>query len=140
MAESSITINREKSYGAFELEAVVKAGTDLEVFETKLSLDLNITAGTVALTTSLAGVKIEGKLLALSLTADKGTKFEMFNGISYFGAQAKAAAMLAHAEVLLTDTQSVLTEIETSVAALQSSVTEASKTKVAVKTGTQVVI
>ncbi|MGL1446812.1 hypothetical protein ACSTJA_24195, partial [Vibrio parahaemolyticus] len=59
---TTITINREKAYGAFEAEALAKFGTDLEAFELKASLDLNITAGTLALTSSLAGVKIEGKL------------------------------------------------------------------------------
>lgn len=140
MAESNITINREKNYGAFEMELVVKAGTDLEVFETKVALDLNITGATLALTTSLVGVKIEGKLLAGSFVFGKGTKVELLSGFSFDDAQARAGSVLAEAEVLLTETRSVLTNIENSVASLRSSVTEASKTRVAVKTGTQVVI
>ncbi len=107
---TTITINREKAYGAFEAEAIAKFGTDLEALEFKASLDLNVTAGTLALTSSLAGVKIEGKL-AFSFAAEFGKKYEMFNGITYFGAQAKAKAMLAHAKVLLTETSDVLTEV-----------------------------
>lgn len=119
---TTITINREKAYGAFEAEGLVKSGTDLEAFELKASLDLNITAGTLALTSALVGVKIEGKI-AYSLTAEWGPKYEMFNGISYFGAQAKAKAMLAHAEVLLTETRSVLTQVETRVNSLDQALT-----------------
>lgn len=119
---TTIIINREKAYGAFEAEGTIKCGTDLEVLELKTSLDVNITGGTLALTTALVGVKIEGKI-AYSLTAEWGPKFEMFNGITYFGAQAKAKAMLAHAEVLLTETKEVMTQVENRMTALDQSLT-----------------
>lgn len=119
---TTIVINREKAYGAFEAEGTIKCGTDLEALELKTSLDVNITGGTLALTTALVGVKIEGKI-AYSLTAEWGPKFEMFNGITYFGAQAKAKAMLAHAEVLLTETKEVMTQVENRMTALDQSLT-----------------
>lgn len=136
---TTITINREKDYHAFEAEGTLKAGTALESFEVKMSVDLNISAS-LSLTTTLAGLKVEGKLIAVSVKAEKGPKFEMFNGLSLFGAQAKGKAFLARADVLLTEAKSVLTEVEAGITALESNVTSAEQSNVAVKTDVQVVI
>lgn len=136
---TTITINREKNYHAFEAEGTIKAGTALESFEAKMSFDMNLSAS-LSLTTTLAGLKIEGKLIALTIKAEKGPKFEMFNGLSFAGRQAKAAAFLARADVLLAEARSVLNEVETGLTALESNVTSAEQSNVAVKTDVQVVM
>lgn len=136
---TTITINREKDYHAFEAEGTLKAGTAIESFEVKMAADMNVSAS-LSLSTSLAGVKIEGKLIAVGFKAERGPKFEMFNGLSFFGAQAKGKAFLARADVLLTEVKSVLTELESGLTALQSNVTVAEQTSVAVQTDVQVVL
>ncbi len=136
---TTITINREKDYHAFEAEGTIKAGTALEAFETKLAFDVNLSAS-LSLTTALAGVKIDAKLIALTIKAEKGTKFEMFNGLAIFGRQAKAAAFLARADVLLTEAKSVLAEVDSGLTALETRVTSAEQSDVEVKTDLQVVM
>jgi hypothetical protein len=136
---TTITINREKDYHAFEAEGTLKAGTAIESFEAKMAFDMNLSAS-LALTTALAGVKIEGKLIAITIKAEKGPKFEMFNGLSFFGRQAKAAAFLARADVLLIEAKSVLAEVDTGLMALESSVTSAKQSNVLVKTDVQAVM
>lgn len=136
---TKITINREKDYHAFEAEGTIKAGTALEAFEAKMSVDVNISAS-LSLTTTLAGLKIEGKLVALSVKAEKGPKFEMFNGLSFFGRQAKAAAFLARADVLLTEAKSVLTDLESGLTQLESKVTSVENNNVVVNNKVQAVM
>ncbi len=133
MADSStITINREKRYVAIEAEGIIKAGTGIESFEFKVSGDMKIALGTLDLTTSLAGLKIEGKVAA-SFTAETGRKYEMFNGISYFGAQAKAKARLAHAEALLAEAKEILLQIEERTTVVESSLNMFSRSKARVQ-------
>lgn len=127
-----ITINRNDHYHGFEADTSISASTATESIDIKGTMELTV-SGTIGFTAQIAGVKIDTRLLAISVEGDFGKKFDFLNGVNVWGTTAKGSAFLTKADALLAEAEQTLIEVQTQAIGTSAGVGSSKKSGVAVR-------
>lgn len=127
-----ITINRNDNYRAFEADTSISASTATESIDLKASADFSVSAN-LGFTAQIAGVKIDARLLAISVEGDFGKKFEFLNGVNVWGSTAKGSAFLTEADAVLAKAEETLIEVQKKAIGTSLGVAKTKKSGVSVR-------
>ncbi len=121
-----ITINRNSNFHSIQVDAAASVGMMTNSLDVKIGGDLTI-KGANSVSTTLAGVKMEVKLLGLGIEAEFGEKVKLLNGANLRISTADGDAFLAEAKVQLAKLQDVTAKAEQAAAQTEAKLTSATR-------------
>lgn len=127
MAEPAvITINRNSNFHSIQVDAAASVGMMTNSLDVKIGGDLTI-KGANSISTTLAGVKMEAKLLGVSIEAEFGNKLKFVNGANLCTSTADGEAFLNEAKVHLAKLRDVTAKAEQAAVQTEAKITAATR-------------
>lgn len=121
-----ITINRNSNFHSIQVDAAASVGMMTNSLDVKIGGSLTI-KGANSVSTTLAGVKMEAKLLGISIEAEFGEKVKLLNGANLRLSTADGEAYVSEAKVHLAKLEDIKTKAEQVAAQTETKVTAAER-------------
>lgn len=121
-----ITINKNSNFHSIQVDTAASVGMMVNSIDVKLAGSLTI-KGANAISTTLAGAKMDIKLLGISIEAEFGEKLKFANGANLCTSTADGEAFLNQAKVHLAKVKDITALAEQAAARTQAKITAATK-------------